>query len=120
MAKKSTKEIVSVRYNNDTNEWSILDNSDNPLNGFSKGYLTNVTFRTRRVEASLRGCGTRFENIGIATGEFTKGTFIGNIVGFRNLKFNDSIPSFINADGKLLTKAKYVRLLTNRKALVKE
>lgn len=122
MAKKAliAPKHVSVRYDNDSEQWSILDSNDNPVNGFKKGYLTDVTFRTRVVTKYLAGCGTKNTNIGIATGMFTEGAYSFFTVGFRNLKFNDNTPGFENAEGKPLFNAKVVRLLTNRKALVKE
>lgn len=117
------KELVkpthaSVRYDSTANKWAVLDKDSNPIRHFEHGVMTDVVFSTAKVEGQRVGCGGSSSSIvGIATGSLRQDTYGSDAIGYSNLSFDGH--QFINDQGNLLTSAKSLRLLENRRALVK-
>lgn len=111
-----------VRYDTETSRWAVLDSSNMPVRHFEYGLLTNVKFSTAVVSKHVaRGCSGDYENvnIGIAEGDLVENTFGTDMLGFENLRFDHLDGTFRRFDSVVISEAKVVRLLPDRRAVYK-
>lgn len=108
---------AAIRYDGEVKQWAVLDKNLKPVRHFEMGLLSNVTFRSEKVERRLVGCGggTSIDYAGIAEGDLQEGFLGRNHENYMNLHFSGG--QFQNFNGEVITNASSVVLLPNRRAI---
>lgn len=108
--------MVSIRYSTNHNAWVHADKNDPESTGevvSTPFAMKDVQFSVHQVREGL-GCGTRYANVGIATGAEISPSEVPAL-GWENLGFDGG--KFFNRRGAM-QQIGYVRLNDSRKAVI--
>lgn len=109
---------VRVRFESDANRWSVMDENGNGKTFFEFGYMKNVTFSNLRISNGMKGCGHRYDYVGIATGDLVMGKYHKDQTNLTNLGFNGE--NFVNIKTQeVFRTTPLLHLFPERKAMAK-
>lgn len=108
-----------IRYDTMANKWAVLNDDNSAHHHFTHGVMTNVTFVTQKLQGyDVLRCGYINANIGIAEGDLRENYYGNDAEGFTHMGF-DPQGGFTDGNGKPITRATVLRVMTDRRALYK-